>query len=81
MHGRKAMKKTKTEKSRKYEWLGCYLTEYPLIGAGPVLTIVERANSREELIPKMKGLGCFMIIKAEICEQKKGEQRDEHNEA
>lgn len=68
MHKRKAMKKTKTEKSRKYEWLGCYLTEYPLIGVGPVLKIIERSNSREELIPKMKGSGCFRIIKAEVVE-------------
>lgn len=68
MHERKAMKNTKTEKSRKYEWFGCYLTEYPSIGVGPVLKIVERANSREELIPKMKRFGCFRIIKAEICE-------------
>ena len=68
MHDRKAMKKTKTGKSRKYEWLGCHLTEYPLIGVGPVLEIIARANSREELIPKMKRFGCFRIIKAEICE-------------
>lgn len=62
------MKKTKTEKSRKYEWLGCYITKYPLSGVGPVLKIIERANSREELIPKMKGFGCFRIIKAEVFE-------------
>ena len=68
MHKRIDMKKTKTENSRKYEWLGCYITEYPLIGVGPVLEIIERANSREELIPKMKGFGCFRIIKAEVFE-------------
>lgn len=62
------MKKTKTEKSRKYEWFGCHITAYPLIGVGPVLNIIERANSREELISKMKGFGCFRIIKAEIYE-------------
>ena len=70
----KAMKKTKTEKSRKYEWLGCHITEYPLIGVGPVIKIIERANSREELIQKMKGLGWFRIIKVEVFKQKKGEQ-------
>ena len=68
MHKRIDMKKTRTENSRNYEWLGCYITEYPLIGVGPVLKIIERANSREELIPKMKGFGCFRIIKTEICE-------------
>ena len=66
MHERKAMKETKTEESRKYEWLGCYLTEYPLIGVGPVLKIIKRADSREELIQKMKGRGYFRIIKAEL---------------
>ena len=66
MHERKAMKKTKTENSRKYEWLGCYLDECP--DAGTVLSIRERANSREELIPKLKGFGCFRIIKAEVFE-------------
>lgn len=68
MHERKAMKKTETEKSRKYEWLGCYLTEYPLIGVGPVLKIIKRAYSREVLIRKMKGFGCFRIVKAEVVE-------------
>ena len=68
MHKRKAMKKTKTENSRKYEWLGCYLTEHPLLGVGPVLKIIDRANSREELISKMKGFGYFRIIKAEVFE-------------
>ena len=68
MHKREAMKKTKTEKTRKYEWLGCHITEYPHIGVGPVLEIIDRANSREELIPKMKGFGWFRIIKAEVFE-------------
>lgn len=66
MRKRKAMKKTKTEKSRKYDWLGCVITEYPLIGVGPVLKISATANSREKLLAKMKGRGYFRIIKAEL---------------
>lgn len=66
MHKRKAMKKTKTEESRKYEWLGCYLDEWTDVGT--VLSIREIANSREELINRMKGFGRFRIIKAEVVE-------------
>lgn len=66
MHKRKAMKKTNTEKSRKYDWLGCSITEYPLIGVGPILKILATANSREELLSKMKGREYYRIIKAEV---------------
>lgn len=66
MHKRKVMKTTETEKSRKYEWLGCYLDECP--DAGTVLSIRVRANSREEIVYKMSGHGRFRIIKAEIVE-------------
>ena len=60
------MKKTKTENSRKYEWFGCFYIHNSLVGVGSYLKIIERANSREELLSKMKGRGCYRIIKAEV---------------
>ena len=63
---RKAMEKTKTENSRKYEWVGCFYVHNLYDGSGPYLKIVEMADSRKELLSNMKGRGYYRIIKAEV---------------